>query len=93
VGAAVFSSRERLTKPDRRIFDLACKRINETPENCLYVADGENHELAMAASIGLQPVLIRNQSATVRKELFREALEWQGSAISSLSEVLNLVQA
>jgi putative hydrolase of the HAD superfamily len=92
VDSAVFSSREHLKKPDPRIFQLACERLAETPQQCIYVADGENHELAVAASIGLHPLLIRNPSANLRKELFREAREWHGLAISSLTEVLNLVE-
>ena len=91
VDSAVFSSREHLKKPDPRIFDLACKRLGEIPQQCLYVADGENHELSVARSIGLRPVLIRNFSANLRKDLFREAREWEGLAISSLSEVLNVL--
>jgi putative hydrolase of the HAD superfamily len=92
VDAAVFSSREHLKKPDSAIFDLACKRLGEIPRRCFYIADGENYELSVARSIGLHPVLIRNSFASRRKELFREAIEWHGVAISSLSEVLNLVE-
>jgi putative hydrolase of the HAD superfamily len=91
VHSAVFSSREHLKKPDGRIFDLACKRLGEIPRQCFYIADGENYELSVAGSIGLHPVLIRNSFTSRRKELFREATEWQGIAISSLSEVLNVL--
>jgi hypothetical protein len=45
----------------------------------------------VASSIGLRPVLIRNSSANLRKDLFREARKWEGLAISSLSEVLNVL--
>ncbi len=91
IDSVVFSSRERLRKPDPRIFALACERLGKTPQQCLYVADGENHELTAAASIGLRPVLVRNLSADLRKELFREAREWQGLAVSSLSQLLNII--
>lgn len=93
IDSAVFSSREHLKKPDPRIFDLACKRLGEIPHQSLYIADGENHELSVARSIGLHPVLIRNSFASRRKELFREATEWDGLVISSLSEVLNVLGA
>jgi putative hydrolase of the HAD superfamily len=93
VDSPVFSSREHLKKPDPHIFDLACRRLDETPQQCLYIADGENHELSVARSIGLHPVLIRNSFASRRKELFREATEWDGLAISSLSEVLKVLDA
>jgi putative hydrolase of the HAD superfamily len=88
----VFSSRERLKKPDPRIFHLACERIGVTPERCLYIADGEDHELTAAAKVGLHPVLIRTSSQETRGELHREAREWQGATVASLLEVLELVK-
>ncbi len=92
IDSAIFSSRERLKKPDPRIYQLACERLGVMPEDCLYVADGENHELAGAAKVGLYPVLIRNLSQDNGKELLREAREWQGDAIGSLKEVLQRVR-
>jgi putative hydrolase of the HAD superfamily len=89
--SAIFSSRERLKKPDPRIYQLACERLGVTPEHCLYIADGENHELATAAKIGIHPVLIRNSSRDNGSELLREAREWQGMAISSLPEAITLL--
>jgi putative hydrolase of the HAD superfamily len=87
----VFSSRERLKKPDPTIFRLVCQRLSVAPEACLYVADGENYELATAAQVGLHPVLIRNHLSKHRPKLFREAEEWKGDSISVLSEVLLFV--
>jgi len=92
VKSPVFSSRERLKKPDPRIFHLACDRIGVTPERCLYIADGEDHELTAAAKVGLHPVLIRTSSQETRGELHQEAREWQGATIASLLEVLELVK-
>jgi putative hydrolase of the HAD superfamily len=86
----IFSSREGLKKPDPRIYHLACERLGVAPEDCLYVADGENHELKAAAEVGIHPVLIRTSSQETRGEVLREAREWQGDAVSTLSEVLDL---
>lgn len=91
IDSAVFSSRERLKKPDPRIYHLACERLSVTPARCLYLADGENHELAAAAKVGLHAVLIRNSSRDNDSELLREAREWQGDAICTLSEVFTLI--
>jgi putative hydrolase of the HAD superfamily len=88
--SAIFSSREHLKKPDPRIYHLACERLGVMPEHCFYIADGENHELAAAAKVGLHSVLIRNPSRDNGTELLREAREWQGSAISTLPDVLTL---
>ena len=89
--AAVFSSRDCLKKPDPRIFQLACERLGIPPERCLYVADGENYELSAAAKLGLHPVLIRNASQDISRELHREAREWRGRSITALGELLALV--
>jgi putative hydrolase of the HAD superfamily len=89
--SAIFSSQERLKKPDPRIYHLACERLGVRPEDCLYIADGENRELAAAAKVGLHSVLIRNSSRDNGSELLREAREWQGAAISSLPEAITLL--
>lgn len=89
--SAVFSSRERLKKPEPKIYQLACGRLGMPPEACLYVADGENFELAAAAQAGLRPVLVENPTRDNGKEVFREAREWQGDAISDLPEVIRLL--
>lgn len=86
----IFSSRERLKKPDPRIYQLACERLAVAPENCLYIADGENYELAAAAKVGMHSVLIQNSSRDDGKELLREAREWRGATINTLAEVINL---
>lgn len=93
IDSAVFSSRERLTKPEPRFYHLACERLGITPERCLYVADGENYELAAAAKVGLHPVLIRNSTSQNRPELFRESREWQGATIQTLVEIVQLTSA
>jgi putative hydrolase of the HAD superfamily len=91
IDTAVFSCRARLMKPDPHIYHLACERLGVRPEDCLYIADGENHELAAAAKVGIHPVLIRTSSQETRSELRREASEWQGTAITALPEVIKVV--
>ncbi|HEX2226948.1 MAG TPA: HAD-IA family hydrolase [Candidatus Binatia bacterium] len=87
----VFSSRERVKKPAPEIYHLACQRLGVRPEECVYVADGENFELTAAADVGMYPVLIRTSSQKTRGEVLREAREWQGATVSELSELIPLV--
>ena len=92
--SAVFSSRERIKKPEPRIYQLACERLGAAPETCVYVADGENFELSAAAQVGLHPVLIRREAqGNIRGELLREAEEWRADSISNLAEILAIVRA
>ena len=87
--ATIFSSRERIKKPSPQVYHLVCERLGVAPEECLYIADGENYELAAAANAGMHPVLIKTSNS--RSEVRREAQEWQGTSILSLSEVLQCV--
>jgi putative hydrolase of the HAD superfamily len=91
IDSAVFSSRERMRKPEPRIYALICERLGVNPRQCLYIADGENFELAGAAEAGLQPVLVRNAAQDISREMHREAREWQGAAIDDLTQVLDLI--
>lgn len=90
---AVFSSRVRLKKPDPKIYRLVCERLQVDPAMCVYVADGENGELAAAAGLGMRAILVRNSSRDHSKEMFREAREWQGEAIESLAELADRLEA
>jgi putative hydrolase of the HAD superfamily len=92
IESAVFSSRVSLRKPDARIYALACERLGIAPRECLYVADGENFELAGAANAGLSPVLVRNAEQDISRELHREAQEWQGPVIVELREILGMLE-
>lgn len=91
IDTPTFSALVRMKKPDPHIYHLACERLGVMPENCLYIADGEDHELTAAAKVGLHPVLIRTFSRETRNEVHQEAREWPGPSIDSLKEVLALV--
>jgi putative hydrolase of the HAD superfamily len=91
IDTPVFSCRAHLRKPDPRIYHLACEQLGAAPGACLYIADGEDHELAAAAGVGLCPVLIRASAQQAAGGSHQEAREWQGTTISALAEVLGLV--
>ena len=88
--AVVFSSRERIKKPSAEMYQLICERLGVAATECVYVADGENFELAAAANAGMHPVLIRNSESDNKKEVLREAREWKGAAVSQLADLLTL---
>ena len=87
VDVAVLSAEVGLTKPDPRIFEIACQRLQASPDCCLYVGDGGSRELTGASTFGMDVVLIRASNDTVTGN--RE--EWQGARISSIKEILALV--
>ncbi|MBI3743590.1 MAG: HAD family hydrolase [Chloroflexi bacterium] len=89
VDTPVFSSLERVKKPDARIYQLACKRLDVQPSECLYVGDGGSHELTGASAVGMTAV----QVAAVPKDdsLIIDGETWAGKRIETLREVLELV--
>jgi len=89
IDVTVFSCSEGLMKPDPRIFQIAIERLAVEPGDCLYIADGIGQELTSASQIGMQAVLIR-VSGEDSYDPYRE--DWDGSVISSLTEVLGLVK-
>ncbi|MEX0833426.1 MAG: HAD family hydrolase [Actinomycetota bacterium] len=91
VDATVFSSETGLRKPDPEIYFLACERLGVEAPGCLYIGDGAYGELAGAAALGMHAVLIRDPAEELGIERPEEE-SWDGPAISSLREVLGLVE-
>ena len=59
IDVPVFSCEERIRKPSRRIYEIACERLKIQPQECLYVEDGSGEELTGAAAVGMFPILKR----------------------------------
>ncbi|MCM1386991.1 MAG: HAD family hydrolase [Bacillus sp. (in: Bacteria)] len=53
---AVFSCYAGLLKPDRRIYELAMRNLNVSPDECLFVGDGGSDELYGAKMAGMKTV-------------------------------------
>ena len=67
---------------------LACERLGVEPSDCLFIGDGGSGELTGATTVGMDAVLIRAQDDTENGD--RE--DWRGVKISSVSEVLGLME-
>ena len=90
----LFSSVVGINKPDRRIFQMAVKKLMVKPSKCVYVGDGGDNELAAAADIGMMPIMIRaiHEDSADALRPNDEIKDFTGLKISSLKEVLNLVK-
>jgi len=91
----VFSSSAGVKKPEPRVYQLAVEQLAVEPSRCLYIGDGDSRELTGASQVGMHAVLVRvpdEDSSDVRWEDSSDAEEWDGSVISSLKEVLELVK-
>jgi putative hydrolase of the HAD superfamily len=94
IDVAIFSSTAGLQKPDPRIYHMATEHLSVEPEYCLYIGDGDSHELTGALKVGMHPVLIRNpgENGIDVIRVNAEVEKWDGPVISSLKEVLNLLK-
>jgi putative hydrolase of the HAD superfamily len=89
IDVALFSCLVGLMKPDPRIYQMAVERLAVKPEECMYIADGMEQELLGASKLGMRAILIRVPGES-DYDPYRE--EWDRLVISSLKEVLTLVE-
>jgi len=89
IDKAVFSCLAGIKKPDPRIYQMAVENLGVSPEACIYVADGIGQELYGAVKLGMHAVQIR-MGGDDEYDPYRE--DWDGSVISSLYEVMNLLE-
>ncbi|MFC2038474.1 HAD family hydrolase [Chloroflexota bacterium] len=91
---SLFSCRTGILKPDPRIYLMAAEQLGVKPEECLYVGDGDSEELAGAAGVGMHPVLINaeHSKSTDNHPVNKELEEWDGHTISSLTEIISLLE-
>ena len=87
--SVVFSCSVGLAKPDPRIYELAAQELGVAPEECLFVGDGANDELAGAERAGMRAALILRPGE--EEPLWPEARAWRGPRLRSLPEVLSLI--
>ena len=84
--AAVFSCEVGVSKPDRRIYEIACERLGVEASECLFVGDGANDELPGAERAGMTAVQLRAPG----EPLTPDGEAWTGASVERLSEVLSL---
>ncbi|MFI5202499.1 MAG: HAD family hydrolase [Candidatus Kapaibacterium sp.] len=85
----LFSSRELVRKPMPEFYRRALMRLDVSPFECLFIADGDNGELAAATALGMPAVMIR--PAGMLNDYRQDPEEdWEGPRIERLSELLQL---
>ncbi len=76
IGTVVSSADVGLRKPDPRIFELACARLEVDPGHCVHVGDHHYADILGATTAGMTAVLID-----------RHGIDATGAAIASLDEL------
>lgn len=83
--AAVFSCSVGVSKPHRRIYEVACEELRVAPGDCLFVGDGANDELPGAERAGMTALQLRVPG----EPLTEEGERWGGDWVERLSDVLD----
>lgn len=91
IDVSIFSCIAKMRKPDPRLFLQACEQLAVTPARCLYIGDGGGQELTGARQVGMDAVLIRVPYEEVDELAREEALQWSGSRIAAVKDVLALL--
>ena len=84
--STVFSCSVGVSKPDPRIYEVACEELGVAPAGCLFVGDGANDELPGAERVGMTAVQLRAPG----EPLTEEGERWEGAFVERLSQVLEL---
>lgn len=87
--AEVFSNAVALSKPDPRIYLHCCELLEVEPHEAVFVGDGANDELAGARRVGMDAVLIHRSG---EDPLWPEVKEWDGPRVTSIPEVLEVLE-
>ncbi len=85
----LFSSRELIHKPMPEFFERALTRLAVPAAKCLFVADGDNGELAAARKLGMPAVMIR-PAGGINDYRQNPEEDWDGLRVERLSELLDI---
>jgi putative hydrolase of the HAD superfamily len=85
--STVFSCSVGVSKPDPRIYEVACEELGVQARDCLFVGDGANDELPGAERVGMTALQLRAPG----EPLTEEGERWTGRSVERLSDVLELV--
>jgi putative hydrolase of the HAD superfamily len=77
-------------KPDPWLFTMIAGHLGVPAGQCLYVGDGGGRELSGASACGMRAVMLRAEDWYTSSAHARED-DWAGPWVSSLSEVLRLL--
>ena len=91
IGAPVYSSNAGVKKPNASFYKIVLQELDEEPENCIYVADGNGRELEVAENLGMRAIRIEPWNSPDSTPDADFSIPWHGEKIDDLSELLNLL--
>ena len=92
VDARVLSCEEGRRKPDPELFRLIAHHLGVTPQEAVYVGDGEGDELTGASRCGMRAFMLRTDDWADNDTHARED-DWAGPSLAALTDVLAHVRS
>lgn len=86
--ATAFSCVVGAKKPDPKMYQSVCQRLEVAPERCLYVGDGFSRELSGARRLGMEAVLFEVPPEPRERSQTNEAANWDGKRVNALRDVI-----
>ncbi len=78
-----FSAEVGAAKPEPAIYLAACNALGVEPADCIYIGDGNDHELPAAAALGMHPIRTTEHSDSDPT--------WTGPTVTSFADLPDLI--
>ncbi|ADL52473.1 HAD family hydrolase [Clostridium cellulovorans] len=87
---AIFSYKVGFLKPQREIYEIALKKMNTTPDRCIFIGDGGFNELKGAKRLGIKTIMTSYLLKRTEEELnlFKDDVDY---FINDFYEILEIV--
>ncbi|EQD54993.1 Haloacid dehalogenase domain protein hydrolase [mine drainage metagenome] len=93
IQVSLFSWSERRRKPAPQLYLSALTRLDLSAAECLYVGDGGSRELSGAEALQIRALRIVHRPVSPGSHFqYDPETDWRGSEISTLSELLPLLE-
>jgi putative hydrolase of the HAD superfamily len=87
--SVVFSCFVGSVKPERRIYQTCTDQLGVTPEECIFVGDGESNELEGAKNLGMTTVMTTQFIKHMGADKIAERRQHADFVVEELSELLD----
>ena len=82
---AIFSCDIGILKPDKRIYEIALRKMGVEPEKAMFIGDGGSDELRGAKSLGMQTILLTHFTKGLWPE---KGLEYADIVIDKFEDII-----
>lgn len=84
----VFSCDVGYVKPERQIYEIALKGLNEVGSNCVFVGDGGSNEFYGAKNMGMTTIMVKGIVEKLWPEKLTSQMEYADYIINDVSELM-----